>query len=181
MQWEIVILIIFFVIILPFSLNITFEVNVLRNKGKIIILLFGFLPLYIQYIEFDRGFIKLIKNPQKIKKIKINFDKENIKKFNQSIRAVLNSQLIKDINIQTKFGIKDAPFVVALASGIYNSIISAFLSINCAKRNIINSHTKLKTYFKYNYLKVSIQSKIQLSIYDVIKLFIQIKWGANVQ
>ena len=179
MQWDIVILIIFFVLIIPFSVRIKFEINILRNKGKILILLFGLIPVFFEFIEINNGFIRFIKNPKRIRQIKITFKKETIKTINISVNTILNSQIIKEFDIQTAFGLKNQPFYVALASGIYNSIIATFFSINCAKKNIINSHNKLKTYFKYNYLKTKINAKVRLSIYDIVKIFIQIKCGVS--
>ena len=179
MRLEIVILIIFFVLVFPFILRVSLEVNVLRNKGKIIVYLFSLIPIYFQFFEIDNGFIKLIKNPKKIKKLKLSFKKQDIKNFYTSADIILNNQIIKEFNITTKFGVKNQPYYVALISGLYNTIIGMFLSINCAKRNILNSHTDLKVFYKYTYLKININAKIKLTAYDIIKLLIQLKIGVK--
>ena len=180
MQWDIIILVIFFVIILPISLKIKLSINILRNKGQIIVYLFSLIPVYNQTFKVDNGFIKFIKNPQKIKKVKISFNKEAFKKINNNTNIILNSQIVKQINISTNFGIKNQPYYVAIISGIYNSIVGVFLSINCAKRNIINSHSKLRTYFNYTYLKSNINLKIKVSIYEILKIYFQIILGAKI-
>ena len=178
MSSVIFILVIFF-IIFPFTLRIDISINAIRNSGVFYIYFFYFFPIYFQKFEINKGVIKLIKNPKKIKEIKLSFKREDVKKFNNKFSVILNSQIFKTVEITTKLGIKNLPNIVAVFSGIYNMLVGTFLSINTAKRNIINSKTQLKTYFKYTYLKSCARIKLKISIYQLVSLLFQIKMGVK--
>ena len=179
MRWDIFILVIFFIIIFPITLNIKISINAVRNTGTLFVMLFCIFPIYIQQFEMDKGVIKFIKNPKKIHEIKLSFKRESIKKFNNVFGIILCNQIIKEINIKTKFGIKNSPSFVALISGFYNMVIGNFLSINLAKGNILKTKSSIKTYFKYTYLKSDVSLKVSFSLYLLLSVFLQIKLGVS--
>lgn len=178
MQWEIVILVIFFILIIPLTFNVKLSFNVIRNYGELNIVLF-FIPIYKQKLKIDNGFIKFIKNPQKIKKIKLKFSKSDIEKTNNNFALVLNSQIIKRLSISTRFGIKDNPFYTALISGFYNMFLGIFFSINTAKLNILETQSNFKTYYRCTYLKSILNIKLNCSLYQILSLLIQFKVGVK--
>ena len=172
-------MVVFFIFIIPIKLKINLKMNAIRNIGIIKIKLFGFLTVYNQKFEINNGFIKLIKNPEKIKQIKLSFKKEDVKKFNNTFNVVIASQIIKNIDILTKFGLKHSPVFVSLISAIYNTVLGIFASINMANGNILNLNSHLKTYFDYTYLKTNINLNIKFSLYQLLSLFLQIKLGVS--
>ena len=176
---EFIILVIFFVIIFPFLLNVNLSVNALKNNGEIKVFLFKFLPILYQKFEINKGVIKFIKNPKKIKQIQLSFKRDDVKKFNNIFAIVLNSQVIKFVDINTILGIKNSPRIVAMIYGIYNILIGNFLSINTAKLNILKSSSKIKTYFKYTYFKTNLSLNIKISLYQILSILIQIKTGVK--
>ena len=179
MRYDILLLVIFFVLVFPISLKVKFKINLIRNSGLVMVYLFHIFPIFFQRFEIDNGVIKLIKSPNKIHKIKLSFKREDVKKFNNSFSIVLNSQIIKTLDINTIFGIKNSPSIVAYVSGIYNVILSNFLSINIAKGNILNSQSSLKTNFNHTFIKTYIETKIRFSLLNVLNIFLQIKMGVK--
>ena len=176
---EIFILVIF-LIVFPFSLKVKISIDAFRNIGFVFVYLFGIIPIYFQKFEINKGVIKFIKNPQKIKEVKLSFKREDVKKFNNKFSIILNSQIVKSVDINTKFGIKNSPSLVAIISGFYNLLIGNFLSINTAKGNIIKSKSNIRTYFKYTYLKSEINIKIKFSLLQLLSILFQIKVGVKV-
>lgn len=154
-------------IILTLTLFITvdFEYDILRNFGKIKVLLFKIIPIFWAKITIAGEYLNFSNKKNKVIKIKIDLNDAKLQ-FLNDVGAYLKKKIrLTNVNVMALVCFSNPCFACYLG-GFLNIVVSILYAQILAKNTDINLQKNIQTGFRQNELKLKINASLIFSLYD---------------
>lgn len=175
MIWQIILLIIIFLLIIPIPVKFKLIFNILRLSGELQINIIKFINYKVR-VRFRGAYIYITSN-KKTRREKFTSKNFNIAFVIQLIRQLYFRVVLQSLNFISDVGYYNDAMVTAVGSGLLD-IIS-----KCVYAKILHNkksaHIFILNEAKYNRdcLNVKIEGQIKISLFDVIYSLINTLWS----
>ncbi len=175
MIWQIVLLIIIFLLIIPISIKVKLSFNILRLSGSVSITLFNIINFKLR-VSF-RGQYVYITRKNKTRREKLSSQNFNIALVIQLIRQLYFRTIINQLNFVSQSGYYNDAMITALESSIID-ILSKSLYARIL-HNKKSAHIFIQNEAKYNQdcLNIKIETRVNISLFDIIYSVINSLWS----
>jgi len=174
MIWQIVLLFIIFLLIIPIPIKVDVKFNVLRFSGDLEIAIFKIIKNKF-HVRFRGQYVYITKN-DKTRREKITSKNFNIAFVMQMVRQLYFRMILKHLSFVSVGGYYNDAMVTALGCGVID-IISKCLYAKIL-HNKKSAHIFIQNEGKYNHdcLNFKIEAKISISIFDILYSVINSLW-----
>ena len=175
MIWQIILLIIIFLLIIPIPIKLNCSFNVLRLSGQVDIRVLKFINYNIR-VRF-RGAYVYVTRKNKTRREKLTSTNYNVAYVMQLIRQLYFRLVLTSLTFVSEEGYYNDAMITAIGSGIID-IIS-----KCAKGRILHNkksaHIFIQNQPRYNQdcLNLKLKCEIKISLFDIFYSIINSLWS----
>lgn len=175
MIWQIILLIIVVLLIIPISIKFETKFNILRLSGAVQIQLLGFIKFNVR-VRFRGQYVYITTN-NKTRREKLSSKNFNVAFVVQMIRQLYFRLTLKYLTFTSESGYYNDAMVTALGGSIID-IVSKCIYARIL-HNKKSAHILIQNDTKYNQdcLNLKIQGQIYISLFDVIYSLINVLWS----
>lgn len=175
MIWQIILLIIIFLLIIPIPIKFKVVFNILRLSGAVEIAIFKVIKFKLR-VRFRGAYVYITKN-NITRREKLTSKNFNIAFVVQFVRQLYFRTILQDLKFEGDVGYYNDAMVTAMASSVID-IISKCLSARIL-HNKKCAHIFVSNETKYNQdcLNLKIEGKVNIAIFDVIYSIINTLWS----
>ncbi len=175
MIWQIILLIIVFLLIIPIPIKFKVIFNILRLSGAVEIAICKFINFKIR-VRFRGAYVYITKN-NKTRREKLTAKNFNIAFVVQFVRQLYFRTILDDLKFVGDVGYYNDAMVTAMASSLID-ITSKCLGARIL-HNKKSAHIFISNDTKYNQdcLNLKIEGKMNISIFDIIYSVINTLWS----
>ena len=175
MIWQIILLIIIFLLIIPIPIKFKVVFNILRLSGAVEVAILKFINFKIR-VRFRGAYVYITQN-NKTRREKLTAKNFNIVFVVQIIRQLYFRTILRDLKFVGDVGYYNDAMVTAMASSAID-IVAKCLSARIL-HNKKSAHIFISNDTKYNQdcLNLKIEGKVNISIFDVIYSIINTLWN----
>ncbi len=171
MKWVLVIFLIFVIILtvrLTFKMDFFFDI--FNNNGYIILKIFKFITIFKARIQFTYYYLSLYVSDKRTIKIKLDLDDKNLQFINDLQLVLIAKTYLINFDSKVEFGLENA-FHTVIAYGNL-TLLNRFLFLKLLNRNE-DASISMNVLHKFteNTLKVNLQSKFIVSLFDLVWAF----------
>ena len=157
------------IFIFPFTLDIKFYADVIKNRGAISIYLWK-IKIIVAKAKIKGNDI-LLKTKRHNNEVDIELGEEQLRFLNFFKNEVSNKVKIREINVYSILGLDD-PFKASLFSSFFSNLVLVLLSKIKMWQPTASLNLNNKTDFYEAHCTLALRSKIALSIFDVSYSFL---------
>lgn len=155
-----------FLILIPITINIKLNYDILKNKGVASVHL-GFIRIILLVFKIKNKTL-VLKTKKHRKEIELNFTDSQMRFYEQFTKQIEQKVRIKRFNISGKLGVSSAD-KTAILTGALNILSSSFLSILKTKKPYAeNLYANFFPAYNKSIFKLYGGGKISISIFDII-------------
>lgn len=175
MIWQIILLIIIFLLIIPIPIKFKVVFNILRLSGAVEVAILKFINFKIR-VRFRGAYVYITQN-NKTRREKLTAKNFNVVFVVQIIRQLYFRTILRDLKFVGDVGYYNDAMVTAMASSAID-IVAKCLSARIL-HNKKSAHIFISNDTKYNQdcLNLKIEGKVNISIFDVIYSIINTLWS----
>lgn len=175
MIWQIVLLIVIFLLIIPIPFKFKLTFNILRLSGEVQLSVFKLINYKVR-VRFRGAYIYIITN-NKTRREKLSSKNFNVAFVMQMLRQLYFRLILKTLSFSCQGGYYNNAFVTALGSSVIDiTSKSIFARILHNKKS---AHIFISNEAKYNQdcLHIKLEGQIYISVFDVIYSLINTLWS----
>lgn len=154
-----------FLVLVTIHISIYFEYNLLENVGKIKVVLFKFIPIFISQITIAGEYLNFSKNKGKVIKLKIDLKDDNVQFFND-VSTNLKHKIVP-IKLHTSALICfENPCLSAYIGSMLNIVVSVLFAQILTHTTDIDLQKNIQTGFRHYELRFMINIELLFSLYN---------------
>ena len=175
MIWQIILLIIIFLLIIPIPIKFKLIFNVLRLSGAVQIRLFKFINFKLR-VRFRGAYVYITRN-NKTRRERLSSKNYNVAFVMQLVRQLYFRIILQTLNFVSDVGYYNDAMVTAMSSSFVD------IASKCIYARILHNkksaHIFIQNEAKYNQdcLNLKIEGLVNISLFDVIYSFINTLWS----
>ncbi|MBQ8522638.1 MAG: hypothetical protein IJ458_03115 [Clostridia bacterium] len=175
MIWQIVLLIVIFLLIIPIPIKFNLKLNVLNLSGAVQIILFRFINFKLR-VRFRGAYIYITRN-NKTRREKLTSKNFNVAFVIQFVRQIYFRLILQTLNFASDVGYYNDAMVTATSSSLID------IASKCLHARILHNkksaHIFISNETKYNQdcLNLKIGGQINICIFDIIYSIINTIWS----
>lgn len=171
----IVLFIILLVLVFPFYFKIHFFYNIDKNRGLLLISVFGIAIIFYR-LKLD-GLKLVLQNKNQTKVNDIDLKNQNMDFANFLQGEILKRLFLKSLIVFSSFGRKEDAFLTAMVGGVISTFFANFKVFLCHKKREVDARLASLVNYEKDKFCLSIKLEIFLTIFEVIisLIFAQIK------
>lgn len=175
MIWQIILLSIIFLLIIPIPIKFKLVFNVLRLSGAVQIKLFKFINFKLR-VRFRGAYVYITRN-NKTRREKLSSKNYNVAFVMQLVRQLYFRLILTNLSFASDVGYYNDAMVTAMSSSILDIISKCIYSR--ILHNKKSAHIFIQNDTKYNQdcFNVKIDGNIKISLFDVLYSLINTLWS----
>lgn len=175
MIWQFVLLIIFFLLIIPIPLKFKISFNILKLSGKVFFRVFKIFQFKIR-VRF-RGAYVYITTKKKTKREKLTSKNYSVVFIMEFLKQIYFRLVLTQLHFSSEVGYYNSAFTSALAGGgidiISKCVFSRILNDKKSAHIFINNEVK----YNQDCLNFNIDCQVKISLFDIIYSIINTLWS----
>lgn len=162
----IVLFVILFILFLPLYFKIHFFYNIDKNRGLLLISLFGVTIIFYR-LKLD-GLKLVLKNKKQIKVNDIDLKNQDMDFANFLQGEILKRLYLKSLIVFSSFGRREDAFLTAMVGGVIGAFFANFKVFVCHKKGEADARLASLVHYEKDKFCLSIKLEIFLTIFEVI-------------